>query len=726
MSIQDKAKRFSSLQLVSGVNPIEPYIQKHYGKVGMARYKLARYLLQKMNLVPSDDMLLMLSCTSRARVVIACAGAGKTTSLQVDLCISKLLDKATHLYRLDPMAVEGTDVKLPRILYLNYNKHNVNPILRSHEKFVGRTNAVMEESITAEIESSTVHAFCHKWLEIYADLLGCSLEIVSDAKKQELWSAVMPARWKKFYGDEPCNVSWEVLESLYVFKEESLYDWDEFYKTSKFVDTRLKPEFVKSCVTKYGSMKKTLKLVDFTDYLTLMIDLLDNHPEVRVRLQEQYRFIIADENQDFTALMNALLLRLYNPKVNRLIVVGDPDQTIYAFKGVSSDNVVDLVESLEDVSLLGLDTNYRCPNGIVEPAKRILDRNVLRFDKPLKSVKTGGIINVKSYAAIEDEAVQVLHQIEMNGEDSYGKTVVCYRNNKSSLIIGEELYYRGIPVKVVDDKMPFNNIVFKHIMSCLYALKSKTNIEQNKHLYRFLPIGREAWADIVQANENNRTTNLLYYSLPDKFPAGLDTALNRLQVFAQGIDTAPCSSYVPELVGMYEKYFYNFFMMRTVGTEDRSYYEKLPERVRIFWNRPLTYTYIVEEYSERIKPRTNAVTLSTFHGLKGLEFEHVIALDFNESIFPNIVGIQTRYEPDTAAEEIESENRLCYVLVTRAIKDLTLMCAFGDESTYVRDLVPEKQEIQAPPIFTDAKAVQEPEGSLSSKLSFIKRITRGR
>lgn len=135
LEIYKKAERFKQLRLLSGntiSGDVEEYIARTYGREGRQRMALAKHVLATLNYCPSADVLLMLSCTNRARVVIATAGAGKTTSLQVEILIDKMLDKALGTGELKPEIVEGTTIALPRILYLNYNRHNVKPIEDKH------------------------------------------------------------------------------------------------------------------------------------------------------------------------------------------------------------------------------------------------------------------------------------------------------------------------------------------------------------------------------------------------------------------------------------------------------------------------------------------------------------------------------------------------------------------------------------------------------------------
>lgn len=737
LEIYEKAKHFKKLNLLSGNSVTdgvtEEYIREHYGVKGVQRYKLASFVLDALNYRVSPDVLLMLSCTNHARVIVATAGAGKTTSLQFDIVISKALDKACGTKKLEPLQIEDTSVKLPRVLYLNYNRHNVNMISARHTAMCTAVNKLLrpEDAIDDSLESSTVHAFCHHWLSSFSSQIELpELTIISDTDKANVWGSIINPRWKKFYGEEnEEQVSYTVLDELYTYKVESMIDWDEFFDSAKFVDTGLKSDFTKSCIKKYDSMKKQMKLMDFTDYLLLMIEVLKNNPDLKKRLQERYRVIIADENQDFTRLMNELLIQLYNPELNELIAVGDPDQTIYEFKGVSPDNMVSLAESLQDCQVLGLDTNYRCPETIVSAAKEILNLNVLRFEKPINTVKTGGQIfkhPIMQGVSQEKEVLKVLSRI---GSEGWSNTVVTYRNNISSLIIGEELYYAKIPFTILDDKRPFNNPIFKHFRGVLQALQTKDDFQLNCDLYRFLPLPKEQWVNILKANKDMRRMHLHDLQVPKELPNGTLDALAKLIRISELIDTNYVSDYFGVLVKLYKQYYFDFIVKQVAyplpGLEN---YPLFLERTAKFFNRNMTFDSMLLELREYNRDNPAGVTLSTFHGLKGLEFDYVIAIDFNEIIFPNAFGVQQKYSKNTAKQELEASNRLCYVLVTRTIKEFHMFYDSVDPSTYVALLTKESGK--------DSKVIEPEEelvlGTISSptkndpRMDFVKRLLGNR
>ena len=727
LEIFKKADRFKSINLLSGNgmsnHELDSYVLEHYGKLGMQRLKMGRFILKSLGYQLSPDVLLMLSCTKRFKAVIATAGAGKTTSLQFDLLISKMLDKALGEELLTPELIEGTSISVPRILYLNYNKHNVSPIEIKHKAMCAAVNKIISEcdAIDDSIDSSTVHAFCHRWLRAFSTEIEMpELSIITEEQKEKVWSSIITPRWKKFYNGEDCDIEYTVLDELYTFKTESMLDWDSFFDTAKFVDSDLKQDFVKSCIQKYDSMKKQMKLMDFTDYLVLMTKVLRENEGLRKKLQRRYRIIIADENQDFTMLMNELLVQLYDKDINKLIVVGDPDQTIYAFKGVSPDNVVSLVSTLDDAEVMGLDINYRCPNVIVDAAKKILNLNILRFDKPINTIRIGGKIISHPLNQGMSQDAEVISLLNRIGRNEFGNTVITYRNNISSVTIAEELYYSGIPFNILDDRRPFSNTVFKHITNALKALRDKDDYDLNIGLYRFMPLSKEQWVSILDFNKRCRRNHLHDLEIPSGLPRGTLDVLKTLVRVSELIATQPICDFIQPLVKLYRTYYLNF-MIKSGGfaTNDTDSLLLYLERTIKFYSRQMLFEYMMEELSERNRDNPAGVTLSTFHGLKGLEFNYVIAIDFTESIFPNYYSIEQKYSLNTAMEEKESENRLCYVLVTRTIKEMHMFYTATDPSVYVGLLSNPESGTEREELTLNSLS----DGTgIDSKLSFINRL----
>lgn len=739
LPIYKKAENFNHLNLVSGATidePVESYIRNHYGTEGIRRYKTALTIFKQLKLRPADDMMLAISSTKKTKIIIATAGAGKTTLLQASITIYKVIDKLLKRDELAPIEVANTGVFMSRILYLNYNKHNVNPCSVRHKQmcatvnqalYRGNRNSVSSKFISDDIESSTVHAFCHRWLTVYCDRFGLAeLTVMPQEKKEVIWNAIIAPRWKKFYALEieqnpdmaKAMPTYEVLDNLYTIKVESMRDWDEFEVSAEFVDTGLNFEFVKSCIKKYDGMKKQLKLIDFTDYLLMMIELLKNHEDARNKILSYYKLVIADEAQDFTALMNELLILLTTGDTER-IIVGDPDQTIYDFKGVSPDNIAQLSKRLPDVDILGLNTNYRCPDKIIEAAKRLLDLNILRYKKPIEGVRTGGRIISKPCSDKESQIKFVMRVIESIPNNDLSSCVIAYRNNDCGIDIAEALYYNAIPTKIVEGRRPFQNPVFRGIYNVAFALYKQDDYEFNKELFRVLPMSREQWINVLEYNRDRRILNIQDLKFPVGTPRGTDKCYAILRLISQKMASLPISEYMGSVFEMYTTYFFKY-MCQNLNEEQYARYQKMFSSAVNFFRRNIMFSTVVDELQTRNVNAENGVVCSTFHGLKGLEFKTVIAIDFMEDVFPRYSEIDLKYIQSVAMERKEAENRLCYVLVTRAMETLYLVYSGDNPSRYVDIILNGYNDCDT---VDDAPLdLSSPSTSTKSASSFIRRM----
>ena len=189
--LQQRIDKFKQKTILSGNNfsqsELTSYIKKHYGKEGMQRYNIAKFVMEKHKLNASNDMLLALSCNKKSKIILATAGAGKTTMLQLDIEISKIIDIASGVNNLQSEMIPEVNIRLPRILYFNYNKHNTKPIINKHTAMVHHINQYITPKIDDDIESVTVHAFCKRWLTVYKDLLGIDkIEILKEEDKAKV------------------------------------------------------------------------------------------------------------------------------------------------------------------------------------------------------------------------------------------------------------------------------------------------------------------------------------------------------------------------------------------------------------------------------------------------------------------------------------------------------------------------------------------------------------
>lgn len=735
LPIYKKAKEFQSQKILSGnqfktEEEFMRFVKERYGAEGVNRVKIAKFILNKKKYLPSFDVLLAIASTSDAKVILATAGAGKTTMLQIDILVSKLIDSLTKQGRYDPIYIDNTDIKMSRILFLNYNRHNAEPARERHRFLVKEINSAVKENerVSDDIDSSTAHAFCRKWLERFKEKLGLDkVEVIDNETKNKILQAVIEPRWKKVYNSPIPKTLSSDIDALYNYKEESMMGWDDFFLSAKFIDSELDKDFVKSCIDKYEAIKRTLKVFDFVDFIKEFIRLMKSDVEFKEAVTSRYSLVIADEAQDFTALMNEILFVMKTPKT-KIIAVGDTDQTIYSFRGVSPENILTLSKTLPDCDILTLDTNYRCPEKIVEAAKSILNLNILRFSKDIKCVNPGGNIAYKSYATEEEKYSFLVNYLASKTDEELENTVIAFRNNDSSFILAEELFYARIPYMLKDTNKPFTNDIFTRLYCVLDALLQTSDANLNSSLWQVLPISKTLWMDIIEANKKLRISDLHdfvfdNFKLPDSFQSTFSTLL---QISSQ-IQSIPCSQYIHKIFDYFKRYYYNFSYKVLPGVNDSAKRKQeladlYLERAMKFFNRDITFSAAKSEFIRSQRTSTNAVTLSTIHALKGLEFDTVIAVDMIDSLFPNYARIEQLYPTNTAMEEKEAENRLCYVLVTRAKKNLILMYDERNPSVYIQIIRDRSSdEVSLDNVHLPETEINVPEG-LSSRMRFITRL----
>ncbi len=284
---------------------------------------------------------------------------------------------------------------------------------------------------------------------------------------------------------------------------------------------------------------------------------------------------------------------------------------------------------------------------------------------------------------------------QLPGDDLYD-TVVCYRERDCSLLLTEMLEEKRIPFNSLQGSEPFQHELYRHVFSVIEALEMPYDREASLNLYKVLPCTRAQLCGVlgydpvkrkfVRDNEHKHFIQYDYGRLLNV--SGFTDVLKKLLDISGMIKTQPLTSYVEDIFNLLHAYFWNFIKSTHENTDIDNLFE---DRVYNFFNRDCTYSALFDDYCYKRQVCNNnnssgaGVTLSTFHGLKGLEFKHVYVIYIDNDIFPNFPLIESRGYPDNVTKELEeSETRLWYVAVTRAIDDLTVYYSAVNPSYYVQ------------------------------------------
>ncbi len=425
--------------------------------------------------------------------------------------------------------------------------------------------------------------------------------------------------------------------------------------------------------------------VDFDDLLTLPVKLFSEHKDILEKYQDRYRYILIDEYQD-TNEVQYKFSKMLAKKYKNLFIVGDPDQSIYMFRGANFRNILNFENDYTEAKVIPLEENYRSTNYILKAANSVIKNNKERKEKTLYSAKGDGV-KVKYLRAYDGkhEITLVIEEIKKLLANGFNKKDigVLYRTNAQSRLIEEMFIKSNIPYKVVGSYYFYNRKEIKDLLSYLKLIHNhhddislrriintpKRGIgptaikkieqaakEQNISMFDAINSGKELdfknlIIELTKESENISLTELIDLIL-DK--SGIKAELEN----DHNLENELRIEYLME------------FKSITASFEERTGSVNLADF--------LEEVSLIADISEH-RDTDDVVTLMTIHSAKGLEFEAVFLVGMEEGIFPH---------SNAFLEEggLEEERRLCYVGITRAKQQLFISNAkrrilYGKETT---------------------------------------------
>lgn len=655
------------------------------------RLRFVKMLYDVLGLTLTPDVALAATAMPKANLSMAPAGGGKTTWAQVEAILYKLL----YPNPLKP------NKKIPgkKILCLVYNKHNVDDMKQRHEQLIARMKIanIKGLNIDEEINACTMHSFCDFIRRTYV----AKLNMVGFTLLEEKQAVMMMERsvriaLKKLNVGNFQKVSAQNLVSFYTLCKECLKSPGELSYSDKFHDLNLSVIAVEAIFSQYESAKKLKNKFDYVDMLTNVADLLERDEKVLASVQKYFGVVIADEVQDFTPVMWKLL-HLFVSNGTPLTCIGDVDQCIYHFRGASMQDLLYFPKKFDGGKVYSLLINRRCREKILKEAMSVIIENTQRFDTKLVGTKDGGKIETISYNTITGQILNVKSRLKQLSAGELQKTVCCFREQKCAQLLIDILEEENIPFHSLQAAQPFSHELYRHVFDILNALEMPYSREAALNLYKVLPCSRKEMCEVFSYNEEKRRftkeDSKLHFAQYDygniMAKKNFSDIMYHLVEISSKIKTEPLSSYVGSIFELLDKYFWKFRKEMRNEQEMDSIFE---ERVHNFFNSGRTYPSFFDSYRKRVSicssnnSSGNGVTISTFHGLKGLEFENVFVLFMDDNIFPNYSLIESRnYSADVERDLKESETRLWYVVVTRAITNLIVYYAEAAPSKYVQD-----------------------------------------
>ncbi|HTR33477.1 MAG TPA: UvrD-helicase domain-containing protein [Gaiellaceae bacterium] len=423
---------------------------------------------------------------------------------------------------------------------------------------------------------------------------------------------------------------------------------------------------------------------DFDDLLMLTVDVLQRFPEAHEKWSKAFRYILVDEYQD-TNHAQYVLLKLLASEHGNLMAVGDPDQSVYAFRGADIRNILDFERDFPATRVIPLEQNYRSTNTILAAANAVISHNRERKEKNLWSeLGEGELVHVVETEDEHAEARFVAAEIAalIGSGSSASEIAVTYRTNAQSRVLEDVLVRQGIDYQVIGGPRFYERAEIKDAVAYLQALDNPFDAVS---LLRIANRPRRGIGDTSVARLQTYADGLgisLWDATAHPEEAGLAPASARAvkgfrSVMESLLATATDSAVAGIVEAVLERTGYLDALEAERTIEARGRIENLEELVGVAREydgaaqEPSLSGFLQEIslYSDQDALRgdddgAGQVTLLTLHNAKGLEFRSVFILGLEEGVFPHVRSLEEN--------SLEEERRLCYVGMTRAKERLTL------------------------------------------------------
>ncbi len=522
---------------------------------------------------------------------------------------------------------------------------------------------------------STFHSACVRILRKDAVRLGyrSGFTIYDDADSLRLMSYVLRDQGV----DTKRHTPRSIINSVSAAKNE-LIDFDTFASRAESPPER---KLIAPAYTEYQRRLTAANAMDFDDLLMVTVNLLQADGEALAQWQQRFEHVLVDEYQDTNHAQNELVLML-GQKHHNVCVVGDSDQSIYAFRGADIRNILDFETAFPDTRVIVLDQNYRSTQNILDAANSLIANNLARTPKHLWTDSGGGDLIVNYRADDErDEAAWIVDRIvsQQRSGGRWADVAVFYRTNAQSRALEEELTRRRVPYKVIGGTKFYDRREVKDLLAYLRAV---VNPEDEVSIKRILNVPKRGIGDTSVGKLDAYATahNLPFHraleeagsaGVTGKALGGTNELLVSLAYLRALVKEGTSPTTVLQAVVDRTGYVRQLEAENTIEAHGRM--ENISELIGNAeqYETLDAYLEVVALYSDsdEIDPDESVVVLMTLHTAKGLEFPIVFLAGLEEGVFPHNRALS---EPD----ELEEERRLAYVGITRAQRQLYLTNAF--------------------------------------------------
>jgi len=602
--------------------------------------------LEQLNPAQKDAVL----ATEGPVLVVAGAGSGKTRVLTY---------RITHL-------ISACGVKPNEILAITFTNKAANEMKGRLEGLLG--------PVVQTMWVMTFHAACGRILRRESQRLGykSSFTIYDQADQIRVVKDCLEELDKDPKRFAPTGIHAQISNA----KNRLVWPQEYRERVASFYD-----QAVADVYELYQRRLYAANAMDFDDLLMLTVEVLERFPEARERWAKAFRYVLVDEYQD-TNHAQYRLLQLVAGEEKNVCAVGDPDQSIYAFRGADIRNILEFERDFGDVRVIALEQNYRSTNRILEAANSVIANNRERKPKQLWSdLGEGEPVRVVEVEDEHAEARLVISEIARLVDEGYSgsEIAIFYRTNAQSRVVEDVLARQDIPYQVIGGPRFYERAEIKDAVAYLQVL---INPADAVSLTRIANRPRRGIGDTSLARLRafaDAQGILLWEAFGRPEEAGLGAAPARATAgFRRLMESLMAASQDASVSGVLETVLDRSGMIEALEAERtveaRGRLENLRELVGVGQefeeeSTGATLSDFLQGISlvsdqDTIEDDRGLVTLMTLHNAKGLEFRAVFMLGMEEGVFPHSRSIEE--------QGLEEERRLFYVGVTRAKERLLL------------------------------------------------------
>ena len=602
-------------------------------------------------------------------LILAGAGSGKTKVLTVR--IAHLLAQGVNPYE---------------ILAITFTNKAAKEMKSRVEGLVG--------DVANRIWLSTFHSFCAKFLRFELDnFLGYNSNFtIYDTSDSQ---AVIKAALKALNLDDKYYPVGAMIGAISDAKNKLLFASDFRKQARDFYQQK-----VADVYEYYERELRKNNALDFDDLLLVAVKLLQSNEAVLDKYSKRFRYVMIDEYQD-TNHAQYLLAKLLASHWKNIAVVGDADQSIYAWRGADIQNILDFEKDYPNCTSIKLEQNYRSTKIILDAANAVIENNEGRPKKNLWTDKTEGAKIQHFTAQSEHEEAAFIGDTIAKKHDiygvPYGDMAILYRTNAQSRVLEEALIKRALPYTMVGGTKFYDRKEIKEVLAYLRVLY---NPFDDLSLLRIINVPKRSIGattvaklqDYARANGTSLFMTLTQLHLVDTIKGKTKEKLEEFGILIFTLVAEMEDKTVLDILeAILDRTGYLAQLEESTDPQDQARAENIGELLSVAKDfQDTNPTGTVEDFLEQValvndvdsfEQEESKVTLMTLHAAKGLEFPIVFLGGLEEGLFPHS---RTLMNP----EEIEEERRLAYVGITRAEKELyisnaTSRTVFGRTSSYL-------------------------------------------